>query len=154
MREGGPPLPKGLPKISYACPTMMKLDTVILLLKKIQKTCAVRHPLRSTNISVFKQKLTIFIISRNKDKNCLLMNDLRFFWILLSFFKKFVLKNKIETLMISTKLTTSGFPKITLFRNKGFVCPWCHQNFIPQFQSCDAFQSYYDLFQVNWLLQI
>ena len=55
MREGGPPLTKGLPKICYAYPTMMKLDTVILLLKKIQKMCAVRHPLSSTNISVFNR---------------------------------------------------------------------------------------------------
>ena len=48
------------PKICHTYPEMMKLGTVILHLKKIQKMYHVAHPLSSADISIFTEKRQIF----------------------------------------------------------------------------------------------
>ena len=41
-------------------------------------------PVEFADISIFLQVLAIFIISKNKDKNCILIHDLWFVWLLLT----------------------------------------------------------------------
>ena len=66
-----------LPKICHTCLAMMKLDTVIPYLKEIQKCINhVRQPLRSAGSSIFHLKLAIFVASRSKYKNSILINNL------------------------------------------------------------------------------
>ena len=73
--EGGGLKGQFLPKICYIYLTMIKLSTVTLHLKKIQKMYESREkPFESADISIFYQKLTIFIISGNTDKNYILIN--------------------------------------------------------------------------------
>ena len=55
----------------------------------------------------------IFLISGNTDKNCILVHNLRLFWLLFSF-----QINMIANVMISIKLVTPGLIKITVFWNK------------------------------------
>ena len=50
-----------LPKICHTYPTMMKLDTVIPYLKKVQKYMnQVTHPLNSADISIFSPETSKF----------------------------------------------------------------------------------------------
>ena len=72
MRGG----PKGPPilKICHTYPTMMKLGTVILYLKVIQKLYQSRDTaLGSADISIFLLEISNFAISRNTDKDCILI---------------------------------------------------------------------------------
>ena len=55
----------------------MKLDIVIPKLKNIQTgVYQLEHSLSSPDISIFHQILAIFVISRNEDKNCFLIQNL------------------------------------------------------------------------------
>ena len=55
------PLWPPLPKIPHTYPTMMKLDTVIPYLRKIQKMYNhVTHPLNSADISIFSAEISKF----------------------------------------------------------------------------------------------
>ena len=57
-----------LPKICHIYPTMMKLGTVILNLKKIQKIYeSCDTPLEFLTLAVFHRKSANFDISRNTD---------------------------------------------------------------------------------------
>ena len=64
------------PNNSHTYPIIMKLGTVIFYLKKIQK-CRnyVIHTLNSADICIFHQKSATFVISRNKDINCILIHN-------------------------------------------------------------------------------
>ena len=56
----------------------MELGTVISYLKKmkkIYKSSDTLSPLSSTDISIFNQKLAVFIILGNKDKNCVSIHN-------------------------------------------------------------------------------
>ena len=65
---------KGPPLKSVTHPTMMKLGTVIPYLKKIQKIYESRDtPVTSADISIFHWKSANFVISRNTDKDCILV---------------------------------------------------------------------------------
>lgn len=69
---GSPPFPT----ISHTYLAMMKVDTSISYLNQIQKTYKyVTHPLSSAKISIYNQKLAAFVISRNKDINCILIRN-------------------------------------------------------------------------------
>ena len=63
----------------------MKFDTGIPYMKNFQNIYHVTHPSSSGDISIFHQKLELFITSRKKDKNCILISDLWFFSLLLRF---------------------------------------------------------------------
>ena len=64
-----------LPKICPTYPTMIKLDTFIPYLKKIQKHVNhVTHPSSSTGISIFYRKLETIVISRIADVDCILLH--------------------------------------------------------------------------------
>ena len=54
---------------------MMKLGTVIPHLKKIQKMYHVAHPFSSADISIFHGKKANFLISRNTDTDCILIQN-------------------------------------------------------------------------------
>ena len=58
-----------LPKIYHTYPAMMKLDTVIPYLRKIQKNHLnhVIHSLISADITIFSQEIANLAISRNTD---------------------------------------------------------------------------------------
>ena len=70
----------------------------------------IHHLLNSVYISIFHQKLTIFVISGNKVKNCILIHNLWFF----SFteFSKLVLFSVVAILMMSVKLITPDLIKM------------------------------------------
>ena len=58
----------------HTCPEIMKLGTVILYLKTIQKIYqSMTHLLSSGDISTFFRKSTNFAISRNTDIYCILI---------------------------------------------------------------------------------
>ena len=88
---------------------------------------------RSADVSTFCQKLAIFVIPGNANKNCIPMH---FFLILLTpvDFLKVALINIILILMMSVKLATPGLLTISYFEIKfmtSYFCPWRHQqNFI------------------------
>ena len=73
--------PSPFPKICHTYPTMMKLGTVIVYLKKIQKYMNhVSHPLSSADVSFFcHQKSANFAMSRNINKDCILIHKFLFF---------------------------------------------------------------------------
>ena len=53
--------PPPIPKICHTYPTMMKLDTVITCLKKIQKIYKSReHSLRSADVIIFSPEISNF----------------------------------------------------------------------------------------------
>ena len=63
-------------KICHTYPTVMKLDTAIPCLKKIEIYINhVTHPLRSADISIFHRKSAIFVISGNTGIDCILMHN-------------------------------------------------------------------------------
>ena len=67
-----------LPKICHTYPTMMKLDTVILYLRKIQKIYKSReHPLSSALLTsgFFRWKSTNFATSRSTDVDWILTHN-------------------------------------------------------------------------------
>ena len=70
----------------------------------------IHHLLNTSNISIFHQKLAIFVISGNKVKNCILIHNLWFF----SFteFSKLVLFSVVAILMMSVKLITPDLIRI------------------------------------------
>ena len=60
---------------SYAYPTIIKLGTVMPYLKKIQKTYkSLVTPQSFADMSIIRQKLLIFFISQNVEKNCILIH--------------------------------------------------------------------------------
>ena len=64
-----------LPKTCHIYLALMKLGTVIPYLKKIKKIyiyISQRHLLSFVDMSFFYQKSTIFVISRNTSKKCIL----------------------------------------------------------------------------------
>ena len=64
------------PKICHTYPTMMKLGTVILYLKKFKKYMNyMTHPLSSASISIFSLEIANCAISRNTDIDCILMHN-------------------------------------------------------------------------------
>ena len=70
---GGPKRPPIL-KICHTYPTMMKLGTVILYLKVIQKLYQSRDTaLSSADTSIFSLEINNFAISRNTDKDCIVI---------------------------------------------------------------------------------
>ena len=78
-----------------------------------------RHYLSSLVISIFQQKLIIFVISGNKEKNRISMHKLWFFNLLLSFLKVLLINMNVSS-MISSKLATPGVLKIKIFWNEGY----------------------------------
>ena len=72
-----------------------------------------RHPMSSADIALFHQKSTTFVVSNNKDINCILIK----FLILLTIFEslKVVLINIVAILMMSAKLATLGLLKLKIF---------------------------------------
>ena len=69
---GGQKSPSALNSVTY--PTMMKLGTNILYLKKIQTNMNhVTHILSYADISIFYRKPANFVISRNTDIDCILI---------------------------------------------------------------------------------
>ena len=74
-------------KTCHTPPTAMKLDTVILCLKKTQKYIInITQPLSSTGISISWQEISKFALSRNKDTNWILITVFNYF-IFLQVFK-------------------------------------------------------------------
>ena len=66
-----------LPKICHTNPTMMKLGTVIPYLKKIQEiyeSCSTPHWILLTS-AFFHWKPENFVMSRNTDKDCILIHN-------------------------------------------------------------------------------
>ena len=97
---------------------MMKLSTILLYLKKIQKKIESRDTLLEF---CWHQNLFIRFSNFHYIKKC--MQDLRFdawFLVLLTFLKclKIVLIKMVTILMMWAKMTTPGLPKIKLFWNK------------------------------------
>ena len=66
------------PKICYTYPTMMKLGTVVLCPKKIQKIYESRDTSLLTS-AFFHQKSANFAISRNTDIDCILIDNFYLF---------------------------------------------------------------------------
>ena len=63
-------------KICHTYPTMLKFGTVIPYLEKIQKYINhVTHPLSSADISIFLPDSENYAISRNTDRDCILMHN-------------------------------------------------------------------------------
>ena len=105
--------PPSLKSVSY--PTMMKLDTVIPYLKKIQKIYESRDtPLSSADISIFSMEIS---------KDCYIKKyryRLHFdteFLTLLTFLEssKVALINMVTILMMSAKRATLGLLKMKVF---------------------------------------
>ena len=80
-----------LPKICYKYPPIIKLDTFVTYIKKIQKHIYINHLTHSISswrqlASVFfRKKFSIFVISGNIDKNFISIHNLYifyFFWVL------------------------------------------------------------------------
>ena len=72
--------PPPVPNICHTHPTMVKLDTLILYLKKIKKYINhVTHPLSSADISIFCWKSANFSISWNTDIDFILIHYFKFF---------------------------------------------------------------------------
>ena len=71
------------------------------------------HQLSSVDISIFQRKSTTFVVSRNIDKDFLLIQN--FYYFLAVMFLKVVVTNTVAILMISANLATLGPLKI-----KGF----------------------------------
>ena len=105
--------PPSLKSVSY--PTMMKLDTVIPYLKKIQKIYESRDtPLPSADISVFSPEISKFCyIKRYRYR----LHFSKEFLILLAFLEslKICLINLVITLMMSAKMAAPVLLKITVF---------------------------------------
>ena len=91
----------------------MKLNTVIPYLKKIQYMNRVTHFLISADIRIFHWKLTIFVLSWNTDKDCILIHNFEFFHFFVSL--RVVLINVVANLMISPKLATLSLLKMKTF---------------------------------------
>ena len=72
-----------------------------------------KHQLSSVDISIFQRKSATFVISRNIDKDLLLIKN--FYYFLAVMILKVVLTNTVAILMISANLATLGPLKI-----KGF----------------------------------
>ena len=63
---------------------------VIPNLKEIRKNKNhVTHCSSSDDISIFHQKSTILILSGNTDKSCILIQNFKFFWLLLGLYELF-----------------------------------------------------------------
>ena len=75
------------------------------------------NPLALLTSAFFHQKLAIFIIFRNADKNCILINDFYLFCLFLSLYGLFQVK-KNAILMMSVKLATSDLLEIKYFKIK------------------------------------
>ena len=80
-----------LPKICYKYPPIMKLDTFVPYIKKIQKHIYINHlthsisSWRQLTSAFFRKKFSIFVISGNIDKNFISIHNLYifdFFWVL------------------------------------------------------------------------
>ena len=109
-----------LPKICHTYPTMIKLGTVVPYLKKIQKIyesrdtpadfCWHQHfPTRNQQIVLY-QEIQIWIAYW-----FIISNSFSFNWVFKDFFNK-----RVIILMMSAKIATPGFLKITLFWNKSY----------------------------------
>ena len=116
--QKGPP---SLPKICHTYPTMMKLCTVILYLKKIQKNIRITWyiPWVLLTSAFFLRKSENFFISRNTDINCILIRNFYFFVTFLESLNIFLI-NLVKILMMPAKMITPGHLKIAVFWNKGY----------------------------------
>ena len=79
----------------------------------------VTHPLISADISVFHRKSGNFVISRNRDKDCILAQNSSFFLNSLESLNIFLI-NLVIILMMSTKMVTPCLLKITVFSNNDY----------------------------------
>ena len=71
------------------------------------------YPLSFSNISICHEKLAVFGLLENNNKNYVLIHKL---WLtLIGVFDEVVLVNLIESLMMSSKLATQDFLKIIIF---------------------------------------
>ena len=107
-----------LPKICCTYPTMMKLDTVIPYLKKIQETYESRNaPLEFCwHQHFFTRNQQILLYQEIQIKFWyIISNSFNFFGV----FKVVLINMVTTTLMISAKMTTLDLLKIKVFWNKG-----------------------------------
>ena len=109
-------------KIFHTCATIMKLETVVPYLKKIQKQkweSRVIYPFSSADISIFSTKISKFCYIK---KNRYRFYFDRWFLILLTFFEslKIFLINMVTILVMSAKIATLGLLKINVFSNNGY----------------------------------
>ena len=118
---GGQKGPPTHPKKSHTYPTMMKLCTVILYLKKIQKNIRITWyiPWVLLTSAFFLRKSENFFISRNTDINCILIRNFYFFVTFLESLNIFLI-NLVKILMMPAKMITPGHLKIAVFWNKGY----------------------------------
>ena len=118
---GGQKGPPSLPKICHTYSTMMKLCTVILYLKKIQKNIRITWyiPWVLLTSAFFLRKSENFFISRNTDINCILIRNFYFFVTFLESLNIFLI-NLVKILMMPAKMITPGHLKIAVFWNKGY----------------------------------
>ena len=91
-RMGGDPKRPPILKICHTYPTMMKLGTVILYLKVIQKLCQSRDTaLSSADISIFYWKSAILLYQEIQIKTAfwyLISNSVNFFRVFKDYFNK------------------------------------------------------------------
>ena len=93
------------------------------------------QPLIFADISIFRQQLSVFVITGNTDKSS---NTL--FLILLAFIKSLmlILINLIAILIMSAKLSTPGLLNINVFWNKGYAVKIFVYDFTNKFLSRDS----------------
>ena len=93
------------------------------------------QPLIFADISIFRQQLSVFVITGNTDKSS---NTL--FLILLAFIKSLmlILINLIAILIMSAKLSTPGLLNINVFWNKGYAVKIFVYDFTNKFLSHDS----------------